>query len=283
MPNVVSKAALDIRNLESIEELRQVPQVEKEVWAVDDRDTIPVLLLIAAKEAGSILLGAFDDRRLIGFSCGFPGLEHGELTIHSHMTAVLPAYRNFNLGYQLKLAQRERALALGIHKITWTFDPLQSRNAHFNFAKLGVVAEQYKVDFYGRESTSVLHQNGTDRLWVMWQLDSERVRQRLTSGAGSPHSSALNLFLVRCGERRQPVRAKIDCAACAREVGIQIPPDISSLSENDSALAWEWRLATRHAFQECLSRGFLVSDFLRAGSPDKPGTYLLERSSIAQG
>src|SRR5215469_18116040 len=88
--NVLSQPAIMIRDLESIEDLRQIPDVEKEVWGSDDRDTVPVLLLIAAREAGSILLGAFDDQQLIGFAFGFPGLEHGQVSIHSHMTAVLP-------------------------------------------------------------------------------------------------------------------------------------------------------------------------------------------------
>jgi len=81
------------------------------------------------------------------------------------MLAVLDAYRHLDLGSRLKQAQRERALALGVQEITWTYDPLQSRNAHFNFSKLGVVSDTYKVDFYGPETSSLLHQNGTDRLW----------------------------------------------------------------------------------------------------------------------
>ena len=97
------------------------------------------------------------------------------------MLAVTPSHRNLNLGYRLKLAQRDRALAQGIDRMTWTFDPLQSLNAHFNFAKLGVSAGTYKVNFYGEATSGFLLQigMGTDRLWVTWQLDSERVLERL--------------------------------------------------------------------------------------------------------
>lgn len=280
MANAISKSSVLIRNLESIDDLRQVPEVEKQVWALDDRDSVPVLLLIAAKEAGSILLGAFDEQRLIGFAFGFPGLEHGQVSIHSHMTAVLPQYRNLNLGYQLKLAQRERALAIGIQHISWTFDPLQARNAHFNFAKLGVVSDRYKVDFYGRESTSVLHQNGTDRLWVTWLLDSDRVRQRLNAAAIT-QSSRPQVLLVRCEEAGRPVRAELASSLAAGSIGIQVPPEISALEENDSALAWEWRLATRWAFTEALKAGFFVADFLRGASPQSAGTYLLQRGKLS--
>src|ERR1043165_8610301 len=91
---------------------------------------------------------------------------------HWHMLAVREQYREYHLGTKLKLAQRERALALHLHEITWTFDPLQSKNAHLNFAKLGVVCDKYKVDFYGASTSSLLHQNGTDRLWVKWPVAS---------------------------------------------------------------------------------------------------------------
>jgi predicted GNAT superfamily acetyltransferase len=281
MGNVVSKPAIMIRDLESIEDLRQIPDVEKEVWGSDDRDTVPVLLLIAAREAGSILLGAFDDQRLIGFAFGFPGLEHGQVSIHSHMTAVLPRYRNLNLGYQLKLVQRERALAAGVRLITWTFDPLQARNAHFNFGKLGVVSERYKIDFYGRESTSILHQNGTDRLWVTWLLDSDRVRHRLNRTSGLAGISPPEMLLVRGKENGHPESGKLSSALSASSVGIQIPSEIFEIEEKDSALAWEWRAATRWAFTECLKAGFFVLDFLRAQSSPRLGTYLLRKGSIS--
>ena len=177
-----------IRDLKNIDDLRQLKAVEKEVWGMTDDDTVPLTLAIACKAAGNIFVGAFhkdkNDKdknkdKLVGFAFGFLGREHGQTTIHSHMLAVLDAYRHLDLGSRLKQAQRERALAMGVHEMTWTFDPLQSRNAHFNFSKLGVVSDTYKVDFYGPETSSILHRNGTDRLWVRWLLNSRRVRDRL--------------------------------------------------------------------------------------------------------
>lgn len=281
MPNALSQPAVVIRDFESIEELRQVPEVEKKVWGGDDRDTVPVLLLIAAKEAGSILLGAFDDTQLVGFTFGFPGLENGQVSIHSHMAAVLPQYRDLNLGYQLKLAQRERALAVGIREITWTFDPLQARNAHFNFAKLGVISDRYKIDFYGRESTSILHQNGTDRLWVSWKLDSERVSTRLQRASGSAYGPIPEFLLVQSDEKLRPTRGELSAVSSAAAIGIQVPADILSIEENDPALASEWRTATRWAFIESLKSGFCVAEFRRGPAPDSPGTYLLQRGKIS--
>src|SRR5258705_6313237 len=173
-----------IRDLESVDDFLKLKAVEKEVWGMGDEDSLPITLAIACKAVGSIFVGAFAGDKMIGFAFGIFGREHGQTTIHSHMLAVLERYRQHDLGSKLKQAQRERALALGIREMTWTYDPLQSRNAHFNFAKLGIVSDTYKADFYGPETSSVLHRNGTDRLWVRWLLDSRRVRDRAAGGEG---------------------------------------------------------------------------------------------------
>ena len=95
------------------------------------------------------------------------------------MLAVRASHRGQNLGYKLKLAQRQRALALGIKEMTWTFDPFRSRNAHLNFHRLGVICDSYREDFYGPQTSSPLHRNGTDRLWVTWHMADPRVEERL--------------------------------------------------------------------------------------------------------
>src|SRR5258708_5896393 len=162
---------ITIRDFKSIDDFSQLKPVEKEVWGMADEETVPLTVEIAWKGVGNIFVGAFDKEKdkdkdkLVGFAFGFLGREHGVTTIHSHMLAVLDSYRHLDLGSRLKQAQRERAMDMGVREMTWTYDPLQSRNAHFNFSKLGVVSDTYKVDFYGPETSSMLHRNGTDRLW----------------------------------------------------------------------------------------------------------------------
>ena len=109
-----------------------------EIWGVSDLDVLPALALRPQVEVGAILLGAFAEGRMVGFVFGFPGILNGETIIHSDMLGVTSEYRSQSVGYLLKCAQREAALAIGVKRITWTFDPLQSRNAHLNFGKLGV-------------------------------------------------------------------------------------------------------------------------------------------------
>src|ERR1035438_4037193 len=129
---------IGIRDLKSIDDLSQLKAVEKEVWGMADEDTLPLTLAIACKTAGNIFVGAFDkdnDKdKLVGFAFGFLGREHGQTTIHSHMLAVLDAYRHLDLGSRLKQAQRERAMAMGVHEMTWT----DRKSTRLNSSHLGI-------------------------------------------------------------------------------------------------------------------------------------------------
>src|SRR5689334_7517348 len=184
-----------IRDIETLDEMHEVEHLQREIWGVSDLDVLPSLALRPQKEVGAILMGAFAEGRMVAFVLGFPGILNGETIIHSDMLGVTSEYRSQNLGYLLKLAQRDSALALGVKRITWTFDPLQSRNAHLNFTKLGVIADRYLINYYG-ETSSFLHRSGTDRLWVTWLLDRQPAK--------APDLN--NVFaLIRVGEDGEPI------------------------------------------------------------------------------
>jgi predicted GNAT superfamily acetyltransferase len=290
MPEPKTKS-ISIRNLQSLDDLKQVEAVEREVWGLSDIDTIPFTLTVATKEAGSIWIGAFDGPKLVGFAFGFLALEDGRPSIHSHMLGVLKEYRDLDLGYKLKLAQREQALAMRVHEVrieemTWTFDPLQSRNAHLNFAKLGVVSERYRPDFYGPETSSVLHRNRTDRLWVRWPLASRRVEDRIRGKTNRAEVldvlSRLQPLMQFNGDGR-PVRADLASAVARQRIAIEIPGDIIAVERQNPELAREWRQATRWAFTEALKAGFFVAEFCRTiRGHQGPGAYLLEKGSIEE-
>ena len=299
MMEIKSKPAITIRDLHSFEDLKQAEEVEREVWGLSDLDATPMTLAIAVREAGGIWVGAFDGTKLAGFAFGFLGTERGQLIVHSHMLAVRETYRNSQLGYKLKLAQRERALTLRIDdgrsndlrvhdlrisEMTWTFDPLQSKNAHLNFAKLGVVSESYKADFYGPETSSVLHRNGTDRLWVTWPLASRRVQHRLQGkDSRAEIVDALSTLtpLIRFNGDGKPVPTDLAAALSRQRIAIEIPSDIGDVEQRDPALAREWRLQTRWAFTEALKSEFLVAEFCRTVRGQQgPGVYLLEKAKV---
>jgi len=265
-----------IRDIEGVSELRAVEALQKEVWGSDDLDVVPLTMLVASRAVGATLIGAYDGASMVGFVYGFTGYEHGQVTHHSHMLAVKPAYRNHRLGFKLKLAQRERVLAQGITRITWTFDPLQSLNAHLNFDRLGVVSDTYKTNFYGEATSSFLHQIGTDRLWVTWLLDSQRVRERLQEGMAKKEElfeSADIPVLVRVSSGAVP---ESFANFGSPRLAIEIPWDINTLQRRQPELAFAWRKATRDAFSKALESKYLVEEFGSVSRNDaRVGVYLL--------
>jgi predicted GNAT superfamily acetyltransferase len=199
------------------------------------------------------------------------------------MLAVRPAYRNADVGYKLKLAQRERVLAQGITRITWTFDPLQSLNAHFNFCKLGVVSDTYKINFYGPETSSVLHRIGTDRLWVPWLLDSDRVQQRLEGKSVRHGIDSQATPLVAVDAEGWPRELGLKTALAGAYAFIEIPSDINSIQQRNAEQTVRWREVTRHGFTEAFAAGFHVSEFFRQSrSGQSVGVYRLSRAQTRE-
>jgi predicted GNAT superfamily acetyltransferase len=258
---------MQIRKIESLAEMREVERLQREIWGVDELEVYPALALKPQTEVGGILIGAFDEGRMVGFVFGFPGILDGETIIHSDMLGISEGYRSHNLGYLLKLAQREAAIEQGIERITWTFDPLQSRNAHFNFSKLGVISDRYYVDYYGVTS-SFLHRFGTDRLWVTWLLNNERVRTRVEGlkKPATPGNLEEFLHLVRVGENAEPVSDEFRSES---QVVIEIPTAISANHEH-------WREATRKAFTRAIAEKFVVEGFY-VSEERQVGSYLLRQ------
>jgi predicted GNAT superfamily acetyltransferase len=198
----------------------------------------------------------------------------------SHMLGVLSEYRNSGLGRALKLAQRDRALAQGYDLVEWTYDPLQALNAHLNFTKLGVVAEEYHRNVYG-ESTSVLHMGTpTDRLVAQWWIARPHVERRVASEAA---------LAIRTNELADaaPVNtthsagdwlanSEIFLARDDRRLVLEIPMGFTDMQRDAPALALEWRMQTRETFETYFRRGYRVVDFF-LDRPHARGRYLLAR------
>lgn len=269
---------IQIQPIESIAQMKALEKLQQDVWGWDDLDTTPLMNFIIMKELGGTLIGAFDGERVIGFAFGFVGWNDGRAVFHSHMLAVHPSYREHGIGLRLKLAQRTAALEKGFEHITWTFDPLQSTNAHLNFHKLGVVSSKYKVNFYGDQSSSPLHRCiGTDRLWVEWFLKSQRVAARVQARQEEVDLDHL-ARLIQVGNNGEAV-SRPSVELDGRPGVIEIPERIGLLQRENPAAAIAWRAATRAAFVDAFAAGYVVNDFLRTGqNGHRVGGYLLSRN-----
>ena len=272
---------IQIRDLTTIDEFRQVVALEQAIWGYTDQgDLVTVPVFIFTVHRGATLIGAFDPSgRMVGFAYAVIGMKNRRPMQWSHMAGVLPEFRG-GLGFRLKLAQRERALAEGMDLIEWTFDPLQAMNAHFNFAKLGGIAEEYAANFYG-ESTSALHRGTpTDRLVLSWKITEPHVVRRLEQSPvlrARAHevSEAPVVNTTRMDGQWREVTA-INLALDDRRVWIEIPTGFTDMQQHAPERALRWRLALRQMFEHYLGTGYRAVDFVlqrEAGF----GRYLLAR------
>ena len=276
-----------IRPITTLDECRQVVALEKEVWAyTDPEDVVPSPVLIVGVKRGAILLGAFDDSGAMkGFVYSIPAIKDGRLTQWSHMLGVARDARASGLGRRLKLAQRERALQMGIDLIEWTFDPMQAVNAHLNFARLGVVAEEYEENIYG-ESSSPLHRaTPTDRLVAEWKLAAPHVERRIAAdGVALVRDASVGSAPVVNPSREGAtalVPGPADLRLDARRVLVEVPGGFSEMQIAEPTLALEWRLAVRTIFQAYFARGYRAVDFFLSSSSGR-GHYLLAPIEAAE-
>jgi predicted GNAT superfamily acetyltransferase len=186
-----------IRKCEGLEELGACVELQVEVWGFAVEEVIPRRAFVVAGRIGGQVIGAFDasgvgaDPRgdagtMVGFALALPGLAQGQPYLHSHMLAVRPSYRDRGVGRRLKLFQRQEALACGITRMEWTFDPLEIKNAFLNITKLGALARRYAPNLYGVSSSGLQGSLPTDRLYAEWWMESPRVQAAVAGKLLSP-------------------------------------------------------------------------------------------------
>jgi predicted GNAT superfamily acetyltransferase len=271
---------IELRDLSTVTECQAIVEAERAVWGMADVELVPASLLVVSVKCGGVLIGAFDDGSLAGFVYSFPGRRHGRLLQWSHMLGVLPPWRGTGLGYRLKVAQRERALAGGWDLIEWTYDPLQAVNASLNISKLGAIVEEYVEDAYGAMSSPLHRGAPTDRFVARWVLTHPRVEARLAQPAppaAAAGATALNA-LVPEGRWLRCVEAA-PLPEDGRPVAVEIPGNYTAMLAEAPDLALAWRLATRRIFTACLARGYRVTGF-EARRDTGGGRYVLETGPI---
>lgn len=218
------KAGVVIRELTELAAFVEVYRLFDTIWRPDPTNVpITVELMRAFSKAGNYVSGAYDGPRLVGACVGFFA-EPAGTTLHSHVTGVAVPGRN--IGYAIKLHQREWSVRRGLTAISWTYDPLVSRNAYFNLVKLGAMPVEYLENFYGTMNDRVNRDDESDRLLVRWDLSPTA-----TTGLARP---------------------------CER---VAIPDDIERLRTTDPDAAREWRLAVRDQLGGLMAQGARVVGF----------------------
>ena len=295
-----------IRILETAQEMVAVEQLQRLVWPGDDTEIVPLHLLVTAAHNGGLVIGAYDEVSqegdtgpLVGFVFGFPGLyftPDGPRPKHcSHMLAVHPGYRDRGIGFALKRAQWQMVRHQQLDLITWTYDPLQSRNAYLNIAKLGAVCNRYRREVYGEMRDGLNVGMPSDRFEVDWWVNTKRVERRLSRRARRQldlahflSAEAAIINPTRTGSNGLPLPAdseaviaglktKMDAKREKDDVFllVEIPADIQQIKAVDTGLALAWRAHTRDLFEFSFSRGYLVTDTVYLPGPQPRSFYVL--------
>ncbi len=267
-----------IKKIKDAKDLENVIEIEKSAWGMPDyREATPVHILKALAENGGIILGAFDKGNMIGFNMGWVVGCNEKQYFYSHMTGVLNEYKYKNIGYKLKIKQREEVLNIGINLIKWTFDPLQSLNLNFNLEKLGAIGRIYKENYYGNIKDSINEGLETDRFEAEWYITSKYVSNKLEGKIKTPSFDELiekGAYLAINNETREvkgkdgekfnvetPIKKEFKLNS--KIILISIPKEISFIKEINKEIAQMWRLYTREAYKFYLSNGYIAIGYTK--------------------
>jgi chorismate synthase len=256
-----------IAQFRNLADYKVCEDMQREVWHSQDIDVVPVPLLLAVGRNGGIILGAYNNLGdLIGFVFSFMGSLGGEVIQHSHMLAVRAAYRNFDVGFKLKQAQRKEALKRKIKLITSSFDPMQPTNAYFVLGKLGAQANVYEENYYG-ESSSLLERGlPTDRILTQWDLDSNAVARRLETGPPRhdfrkevKQQPIINHLVEIAPGLMNSSSAKLNCTA--EQFLFEVPYNLPEIKNRDLGVALEWQGKMRQVFRHYFRKDYAATDF----------------------
>jgi predicted GNAT superfamily acetyltransferase len=267
-----------VRPVTTMAEIRATEEIQRVTWSMNDLDIIPAHALHAIQHNGAALLGAFEADQLVGFSFAILATEDepgridqvaaARLKMYSVVTGVLPAYQKHKVGYQLKMAQRDFALRIGIRLITWTYDPLESLNARFNIGKLGAVCRRYLRHFHG-DMTGINAGLPTDRFEVEWWVTGNRVRNKAAQAWRPLKLDSLlagGALLVNEAEYSPdsgyPVPPPNYVSRPSNLMLVEIPADFQAIKRSNIDLAHRWRRHTRDLFEQLFDSGFIVTDFV---------------------
>lgn len=268
-----------VRPLETPEEFERAEEVQMSAWGMGPREATPKEVMIAINDNGGVVLGAFQGDRLIGFALTLLGYAGGRLYLYSHMTGVSKDAQSRGVGYLLKQAQREEAKKRGLDLLAWTFDPIISRNAHFNFSKLGVVARNYFPNYYGPMPDSINLGWETDRFLCEWFVDRAPGRSTKVGADLSVDLKDAHAAIRKGGVEPHARCVDWDVDLSARLVTVDIPSDVVTLKAADMEEGKRWRLGTREVFQRYFGAGYTAIRLLEDSGQYR---YLLAREDLPE-
>jgi predicted GNAT superfamily acetyltransferase len=272
------------RRLEKPEEFRQVAEVEQAVGGSDA--VLPLLtppLERGLQDNGGLVLGAFADIYLAGFTASMIGWDGKTLYHYSLLTAVRPEYQNHHLGLRLKAAQRDEVLRLGLSEIRWVFDPLQSRAASLFVRRLGAKPDTYYNHYFGQLADAANRGLETDRVRAVWSLADGQIDARIAGSRPSPDEDRRRWAASSAIVETEPGESGIRVPTAVGEptgasAHLEIPFDLALVRQHEPQALRRWRHATRDAFRAASDLGYSIDDFaVLSPEHERRGFYFLSQ------
>ncbi|WP_102275279.1 GNAT family N-acetyltransferase [Cytobacillus massiliigabonensis] len=252
---------IEIRILKTAADMNLIQKLEREIW---NMDPLPVHQTITASQNGGMLLGAFLENRLVGFSYGFAGFQEGKSYLCSHMLGIDPEHRDKGIGAQLKEKQKQYATELGYDLISWTFDPLESRNAYLNISKLHAICSTYLENCYGEMEDSLNNGLPSDRLKVEWWINSSHVNEPYIFDYTGMHSPCQWRMTVEGFPEPVPCEEHDLLPESKDEpILVPIPANFQMIKKQNHQLALNWRITIRKVLQTLFAKGYAMVSFLK--------------------
>ena len=236
---------IEVRKLLDIEDFEKLAAIQRSAWEFNDMDIEPHFLMTRVQKYGGLVQGAFLDGRMVGFSYAVIGRKGGEYFLYSHMAAVLKEFQGRGFGFLLKCGQRDEALKMGYPLIKWSFDPLEALNVYFNIHLLGVISFEYERNVYGMGRKGIHQGLETDRLVATWELESQRVRDRIEKKPDRIFADPASLGL---GSQDGPV------------IHIEIPADIRKIKSQHPREALRIQNELRRCIEGAFDSGYTARE-----------------------
>ncbi|NJN28811.1 MAG: GNAT family N-acetyltransferase [Cyclobacteriaceae bacterium] len=253
---------------QDFEEFEKCFELQKEVFQLSDKDTLPPIflnLLSRNNPRTGFAIGAFlkESNDLVGYFLNIAGVDNK--TIYGMSLGVKPSFREKNLGLNLFLYLKKEALQYDVKKWYGIFEVLEGNLGNLYFNKLGMKGIKYEKEPY------IIFNDKfpVDKVLIEWDLELSVINDYIDK----------KLMKIQFRElvKEYPI---LDNTNYNNEdkVLIQIPCNLLGLKQSNINEAIKWRISTRNLFDEFINRKkFIITKFYSNENESNKNFYLLEK------
>ncbi|MEC1695621.1 GNAT family N-acetyltransferase [Schinkia azotoformans] len=271
-----------IQELTTYSELMDVQKLENLIW---NEPPIPLHQTFTSIQNGGLILGAYINETLVGFSYGFAGFKNGKSYLCSHILGIHPEHQEKGIGACLKEVQRQKSLELGYSMMTWTYDPLESRNGYFNLSKLHAICRTYVENCYGDMMDALNSGLPSDRFKVEWWFNSPFIEEKQQIDVRNEKSP----FQIEITEKGLPKLMDVTSTLerilknrTIEQILVPVPINFQQLKKEDFELALDWRLKSREILQTLFDNGYVAAAVKKKKKENVVNDYVLVKEDLIQ-